>query len=349
MMEERATILIVDDEKSNIDVLVGLLSDDFRTLVAKNGEQALKRAVSDPKPDLILLDIMMPIMDGYEVCQRLKAEKNTSGIPVIFITGRSNVEDETKGLAIGAVDFIRKPFNPNVVLARINTHLALQRQKNRLIELNDLKNKFLGMAAHDLRSPLNSICGLSEILLTMELPQEEVHKFTATIHEVGMQMLHLINDLLDVTVIESGHFDLDLRPGSLNSLVEGRLALMTGLATKKGIAIHFESGETPPVAFDKERVAQVVDNLLSNAIKLSPPGSAITVCTGQQPGKVFVRVMDQGPGIPEQERERLFGAFQKLSAQPTGKEKSTGLGLSIVKRIVEAHKGEITVENRPQR
>ncbi|NGZ27323.1 MAG: response regulator, partial [Magnetococcales bacterium] len=142
MMEERATILIVDDEKSNIDVLVGLLSDDFRTLVAKNGEQALKRAVSDPKPDLILLDIMMPIMDGYEVCQRLKAEKNTSGIPVIFITGRSNVEDETRGLAIGAVDFIRKPFNPNVVLARINTHLALQRQKNRLIELNDLKNKF---------------------------------------------------------------------------------------------------------------------------------------------------------------------------------------------------------------
>jgi two-component system sensor histidine kinase/response regulator len=349
MNEDAARILIVDDESTNIDVLVGLLQGQYRTLVAKSGEQALRRAHASPRPDLILLDIMMPGMDGYEVCQRLKADEETAGIPVIFITGKSRDEDETHGLEVGAVDFIRKPFNPAVALARIQTHIALQRQKSRLLELNATKNKLLGIAAHDLRNPLNSITGLSDLLLQMEFDEEERRYFLQTIHNVANQMLGLINDLLDVSVIESGTFALRLASGDLVELVAERVHLLTFTAEKKGVRLVVDLQPTPAAHFDRARIAQVVDNLLSNAIKFTPLNTVVLVRTGQQGQGVFVQVVDQGPGIPQAEQHKLFGVFEKLSTQPTGQEKSTGLGLSIVKKIVDAHRGAIQVANNPDR
>ncbi|MBF0623152.1 MAG: response regulator [Magnetococcales bacterium] len=347
MDSKLATVLIVDDEKTNIDVLVGLLNDRYKTLVAKNGKQALKRATATPRPDIVLLDIMMPDMNGFEVCRRLKTDPSTMDIPVIYITGMDDPEDEKRGLQAGAVDFIRKPFSPNVVLARLETHLALQKQKARLIELNADKNRFLGMAAHDLRNPLNSICGLSDMLLNMELEQEEKHKFIGMINNVGNQMLTLINDLLDVSVIESGQFDLNLLLSNLSEVTASRINLIQFSADKKGITVNQSLADTPNFRFDPERMGQVIDNLLSNAIKFTPPDTTITVRTGVEGDRVFIQVVDQGLGIPDQERDKLFGAFQKLSTRPTAKERSTGLGLSIVKRIVDAHGGEISVENEP--
>ncbi|MBF0125662.1 MAG: hybrid sensor histidine kinase/response regulator [Magnetococcales bacterium] len=349
MQEKNGKILIVDDEKTNLDVLVGLLQDEYKTIVAKNGEQALKRAATAPQPELILLDIMMPDIDGYEVCRRLKNDPETADIPIIFITGKESVQDETMALEAGGVDFIRKPFSPTVVMARIRTHLALHRQRTHLLELNALKNKFLGMAAHDLRNPLNSICGYSDILLTMTVEEGERIRFTQTIFDVASQMLHLINDLLDVSVIESGHFVLHQQSGDLADLVAERVQLMTFTAEKKGVSLVTDLQATPSFLFDRERLAQVVDNLLSNAIKFSPKNTDITVSTGQQREGVFLRVSDQGPGIPETERHQLYGAFQKLSVRPTGAEKSTGLGLSIVKRIMDAHQGVISVVNNEDR
>ncbi|MBF0178649.1 MAG: hybrid sensor histidine kinase/response regulator [Magnetococcales bacterium] len=349
MSDKNGKILIVDDEKTNIDVLVSLLQGEFKTMVAKNGETAIRRAKTEPRPDLILLDIMMPDLDGYEVCKRLHADHDTADIPIIFITGKDSISDETMALEAGGVDFIRKPFSPTVVLARIRTHLTLSRQKRHLIELNELKNRFLGMAAHDLRNPLNSICGYSDILLTMPVDNEERTRFIRTIHVVAGQMLGMINDLLDVSVIESGRFALNREPGDLTRLVGQRVELMRFMAEKKQVRILTDLRVTPTLSFDPDRLAQVVDNLLSNAIKFTPPQSDIHVMTESCDGYVLLRVSDQGPGIPEEERHRLFGAFQKLSVRPTGNEKSTGLGLCIVKKIVDAHAGEITVTNNPDR
>ncbi|MBF0626917.1 MAG: hybrid sensor histidine kinase/response regulator [Magnetococcales bacterium] len=349
MNADQAKILIVDDETTNIDVLVGLLENQYKTVVAKNGEQALKRAKVAPLPDLILLDIMMPDIDGFEVCRRLKEDAETRTIPIIFITGRESEQDETKGLTVGAVDFIRKPFSPIVALARIQTHVALQRQRHRLLELNAIKNRFLGMAAHDLRNPLNSISGLSEILLTMQLEESEKRSFIQTIHDVSGQMLKLIHDLLDVSTLESGHFALEKRPCDLGALVGERVELLKFTARQKGITIRIERQEILEAALDPDRVAQVIDNLVSNAIKFSPVDGEIVVRVGCEGQRVFVQVRDQGPGIPEQEHHRLFGAFEKLSTRPTAKEKSTGLGLSIVKSIVDAHHGEILVANGTER
>ncbi|MBF0188209.1 MAG: response regulator [Magnetococcales bacterium] len=338
-------ILIVDDEKTNIDVLVGLLSESYTTVVAKNGEQALKRATAKTPPDLILLDVMMPGMNGYEVCRRLKATPATEGIPVIFITSAHTAQDETMALKSGAVDFIRKPFNPNVVLARIETHLILKRQQNRLVELNQLKNTFLGMAAHDLRNPLNAITGLSDMLMTMSLTPSEAREFISTINRASTQMFSMINDLLDVSVIESGAFGIAPKPGDLTALVKERLDMMRVTADEKRITLDSHLEPTPQIPFDHERFRQVVDNLLSNAVKFSPPGTTITVTTRPVGDDgLTVSVADQGPGIPEENRAEIFKAFTTSGAMPTGGERSTGLGLSIVKRILDAHNATITVD-----
>ncbi|MBF0214942.1 MAG: response regulator [Magnetococcales bacterium] len=348
MSAEQAKILIVDDETTNIDVLVGLLETDYKTVVAKNGEQAIRRAKITPCPDLILLDIIMPDIDGFEVCRRLKEDEETAGIPVIFITGKESEQDETRGLAVGAVDFIRKPFSPPVAMARIQTHLALQRQRLHLMQLNELKNRFLGMAAHDLRNPLNSISGLSEILLTMHLEEHEKQNFIQTIHDVSGQMLKLIHDLLDVSTIESGHFALERRVCDLRALVAERVEILRFTARDKGVTLRTELAHTPITPLDPDRLAQVLDNLISNAIKFTPPDSVVTIRSGCANQRLYVQVIDQGPGIPDAERHRLFGAFQRLTTRPTAREKSTGLGLSIVKRIVDAHYGEILVANNAQ-
>lgn len=342
-MDQKYKILIVDDELFNIESLVGLLKSEFTIMVAKGGEQALRVLQPDSMPDLILLDIIMPEMDGFEVCRRLKGEKATAGIPIIFITGITTPAEEIRGLELGAMDFIRKPFNAHVVLTRVRTHLEFSRQKKHLLELNLLKNKFLGMAAHDLRNPLTSICGLSEMMLHMKLKEEEQLRFLKTIHEVGLQMRSLIDDLLDVSVIESGHFTMNLASGNLGELVQSRVDLFRFAAEKKHITMQIVPHVTPEIRLDEARLGQVVDNLLANAIKFSPPETQVLVRTGQEGGKVWVAVTDQGPGLSVDDQKRLFGAFQKLSARPTGKERSTGLGLSIVKKIIDAHQGEIRV------
>ncbi|MBF0435807.1 MAG: hybrid sensor histidine kinase/response regulator [Magnetococcales bacterium] len=342
-MDQKYKILIIDDELFNIESLVGLLKSEFSIMVAKGGEQAFRALRPDTLPDLILLDILMPGMDGFEVCHRLKEDKATAGIPIIFITGITTPAEEIRGLELGAMDFIRKPFNAHVVLTRVRTHLEFNRQKKHLMELNALKNKFLGMAAHDLRNPLTSICGLSEMMLHMKLKEEEQLRFLTTIHEVGLQMRSLIDDLLDVSVIESGQFTMNLAPGNLEQLVQSRVDLFRFAAEKKQITILVEPQVTPETRFDGARLVQVVDNLLANAIKFSLPGSHVWVRTGQADGKVWMAVTDQGPGLSADDQKRLFGAFQRLSTRPTGKEKSTGLGLCIVKKIMDAHQGEVCV------
>jgi signal transduction histidine kinase len=225
-------------------------------------------------------------------------------------------------------------------------HSAAERQ---LFELNQLKNKFLGIAAHDLRNPLASIRGFSELLLSDDMGSltEDQHEFIKTIHSLSQDMLNLVNDLLDVSVIESGKLELKRQPGSLKVLIEERIHINSILAKNKQMKLHESLATVPEVSFDYSRIAQVVDNLISNAIKYSPSGSNIFVSLNQQGMKAQISVRDEGPGIEPEEQKRLFGEFQRLSTKPTGGEKSTGLGLSIVKKIVEAHNGTTAVESQP--
>ena len=217
----------------------------------------------------------------------------------------------------------------------------------RLAALNQQKNKFLGIAAHDLRNPLISIRGFSELLLTEDpgpLTAEQ-KEFVTIIHDVSEGMLNLVNNLLDIAVIESGKLYLQIHPGSLRDLLEARIKVYKRMAEKKSITLHFTSTEVPEAHFDPQRISQVIDNLVSNAIKFSPPGSDVHVKQSQDGDHLKVLVMDEGPGISSEDKEKLFHAFQKLSPRPTGGEQSVGLGLAIVKKIVDAHQGSLEVKS----
>ncbi|TDJ13927.1 MAG: HAMP domain-containing histidine kinase [Gammaproteobacteria bacterium] len=217
--------------------------------------------------------------------------------------------------------------------------------EQRLKELNELKDQHLGIAAHDLRNPLSSIRGMSQMLVEMELDENTQTSFLQSIYRVSDQMLTLVDNLLDVAVIESGRFDLKITEENISSLVGERIELMAKNAERKEIRLIADLQKVTDSLFDADRMRQVVDNLLSNAIKFSPSGSVVNVACGQAGRILDITVTDQGPGIPSEDLDRLFDSFEKLSAQPTGGEKSTGLGLSIVKSIVDAHGGEIEVDS----
>lgn len=214
-----------------------------------------------------------------------------------------------------------------------------------LQDLNELKNKFLGMAAHDLRNPLTSVMGFTDLILELELEEKEKKDYLVTINRASRQMLALINDLLDVSAIESGKFEMNLIPGDLREVIENRIKLVSLAAKAKQIEITSTLEDVTEFDFDKDRISQVVDNLLGNAIKFSQPETTIHVSLNENNARVSIHVRDQGPGIKKDEIDKIFGSFEKLSNAPTAGEKSTGLGMAIVKKIVDAHKGQIEVQS----
>lgn len=353
-------VLIADDDRLNIRILGGILrGEGFILGEAASGEHAIE-VYAGFQPDLVLLDVTMPGIDGFETCRRLRAQYGSQCAPVVFITARSDSDDVVEGLGAGAVDYLPKPFKPKEVLARIRSHLhnrILSEQQKLLVEqlskANQAKNKFLGMAAHDLRNPLASIRGIAEFLREGALGplNSEQLDLVETIHSASTSMLDMVNELLDVATIESGELKINRGKHDLAELVSKSVALINREAGKKGTHIVFEHPPGPVIApIDPAKMKQVIDNLLTNGVKYSPPGSTITATVGRDAGtgRASFAVRDQGPGIPDNERDRLFKDFSRLSSQPTGGEKSIGLGLAICRKIVDAHQGLIVAENLPQ-
>jgi signal transduction histidine kinase len=354
--DDKKKILIVDDIPSNIQILAEAMRNDYQIIFATTGEEAIKIAMAEQPPDLILLDIMLPDIDGYTVCRHLKNESTTRDIPIIFITAKSEETDETRGFEYGGVDYIIKPFSIPIVKARVQTHIELKRKRDmlkemadRLEQLNQTKNKFLGIAAHDLRSPLGSVRGFSRLLIE-ELSGQvspDQQEFLDIIYQQSNHMLALVDDLLDVAVIESGKLDLRIQKDNIIEMIEKRIRLFQHKLNKKHIDLSTRFDNIPEIAFDRIRISQVMDNLLSNAIKFSPENVKINVNVHQLEDRVRIDVIDEGSGIPLEHQPYIFGAFQKFRKTNAGSEKSTGLGLSIVKRIIEAHDGSIRVLSEP--
>lgn len=240
-------------------------------------------------------------------------------------------------------DLLLFAFNDVTRLKQVEMDLAAANDE--LKNLAELKNRFLGMAAHDLRTPIGAIRGMSELITTLELPENKKGELVVSITEVSDQMLELLNDLLDVTAIESGTFDLDLKPGDLRQLIQQRVELVSFNAEAKNIQIETSVSEIPEFPFDQNRLGQVIDNLLTNAIKFSPAGGHVDLSASTDERFVELCIRDYGQGISETELDKIFVPFEKLSTRPTAGEKSTGLGLAIVKRIVDAHRGFVNVDS----
>jgi signal transduction histidine kinase len=352
-------ILAVDDDRINLRIIGGILRHEgYELAEAASGEQALE-VYAEFQPNLVLLDVMMPGIDGFATCRTLKTSYGDKCAPVIFVTAKSEADDIVMGFDVGGVDYLTKPFRPKEVVARIRTHLSnqqlVEQQKllvDQLSKANAAKDRFLGMCAHDLRNPLSSIRGLAELMDENAIGSltNEQKEIVQTIHGASQSMLQLVNELLDVATIEAGHLKLAKEPTSVVEIVERSVHLSNIEAAKKNTRIEMVKLDSDPmVDVDRNKIRQVVDNLINNAVKYSPRGSIITVLIHANDTVAGFAVRDSGPGIPESERHKLFKDYGRLSTEPTGGEKSTGLGLAICRKIVEAHNGTIGVDNIPGR
>jgi two-component system sensor histidine kinase/response regulator len=304
-------------------------------------------------------------MDGLEVCRRLKADPLTQPIPVIFLTASNDMEHLVKGFAMGAVDYVTKPFNPPELLARVRTHLELKHARDTIVRyghelgrLNEEKNEFMGIAAHDLRNPLSAITGYAEIILeeggalmasspdALARSANEVNDCARRIHDTSKRMAEMVQNLLDANRIERGEMKLALAPTDLGPALHSVVEIQRPHATAKQQTIHLERQAVPVVVqLDPAVTVQVLENLVSNAVKYSPRGKNIFVRLKKHAQGTRVEVQDEGPGLSAEDQKKLFGRFARLSAKPTGGEHSTGLGLSIVKKMVEAMNGKVWCES----
>lgn len=345
-------LLLVDDNPANIQVAGSFLRDEGLDIaIATNGEKAIKIAQSR-KPDIILLDIMMPELDGFEVCAKLKEDESTKDIPIIFLTAKNATEDIVKAFSIGAVDFITKPFNLPELISRVNTHLKLKffqdqiiETSNKLEQLNLEKNELLGIAAHDLKNPIYSISMLAKVIRDdNDLTREELEEFSQDIVSTAERMLDLIKKLLDINAMEQGKINIKLEQVNVLELIHANIDSYQERAIQKDIQLILVNPDNLNEAYayaDRSAIMQIIDNLLSNAIKYSPFEKKVFVNISISDETLTFSVKDQGPGLSEEDQTRLFGTFAKLSSQPTGNEYSNGLGLSIVKKYVDSMNGNV--------
>ncbi|MBG0788943.1 MAG: response regulator [Desulfovibrionaceae bacterium] len=370
----RATVLVVDDNRMNIDLLVEILKGDYDLLAALNGETALE-IVQDTLPDIILLDIMMPEMNGYEVCRRLKSDDRTRNIPVIFITAKTQIEDEALGLAIGAVDYITKPVNPAIVQARIKTHLALYRQnreleakvrrrtkeleksKRKADEASRAKSAFLANISHELRTPLNHIMGLSSLLLELDADPER-RELIRPINEGASHLADLFDQLLDLTMLEADAVTIDFKTFDFLNALSQQAAVFKTYADKKGIDFEFSvDGDIPRSVYGAPvETLHALNNVLLNAFRYTEKGSVHLDAhidsdnfAGTDKDRIMVRfsVSDTGVGIAKEKQETIFDSFEIGEKVMTKRLSGSGVGLTISKYLVEKLGGRIWLESEP--
>ncbi|MBF0160294.1 MAG: hybrid sensor histidine kinase/response regulator [Magnetococcales bacterium] len=348
-------ILIVDDERFNISLLVDILRPDYTTVVAKNGETALRRAKSDTPPDLILLDIMMPDMDGYEVCRQLKADDQTRDIPIIFVTAMTEASAETRGLELGAVDYITKPISPPIVQARVKTHLKLraahqrlERQNAELIEADQLKQQVERIARHDLKSPLNGVIGYADLLLNDPSLAPEHRKKLQVIRRSGFNALHMVNLSLGLYRMEQGSYQLDAQDVDLLSILRNIKAdLVSWLLNQQltlDIRVNGQAVDEVTTFFvlgEEVLCYSMLANLVKNALEASPEQQTVTITlnTDASGPTATVRIHNRG-AVPESIRQRFFDKYTT-----SGKKSGTGLGTYSARLITETMGGTIGMQS----
>lgn len=341
-------LLVADDEKTTLLFLRKIATNwGYEVVEAADGTTAMEILSGPDAPRIAVIDWLMPGIDGVDICRRLQNSGDDLNTYRILLTQRTEKADIVHALDHGAHDYLTKPVYVEELRSRVNVGRRLIEAMDRAKALAHDKNRFLGIAAHDLRNPLGSIINIVE-LMRSGLLNDFPDKRAALLGKIGKttdHMLDLVNDLLSVSVIESGLLELNKKPASMAEVIDKCIQMAEHLARKKEMRIQTDFQDVPPFPFDAHRISQVVDNLFSNAIKFSPPGATITIALRRYGDGVRVCVADEGPGFGEAEQARLFGPFQRLKIKPTGGEESTGLGLAIVKKIIDMHGGRMEVDS----
>ena len=350
-------ILVVDDDAANLRMASHILSEEqMRVSCLKSGEDAIKFLQTN-RPDLILLDIHMPGMDGFETLDVIKGNKTMADIPVIFLTANDDSSTESKGLEAGAMDFIKKPFVPEVLLLRVRHIIELVRlnaeyemAKNEAIMANEAKSLFLSNMSHEIRTPINAVLGMNEMILR-ECTDEQILTYAENIRSSGKTLLFLINDILDMSKIESGKMEIIQVEYEPAVLIMDLWNVIFLRAQEKDLSINFSLDETlPRVLFgDDVRIKQIVTNLLTNAVKYTPQGGIeMHVAYERHEDKqisLIISVKDTGMGIKKEDMGKLFENFQRLDEQKNRNIEGTGLGMNITMSLLNLMDGEMTVES----
>jgi len=345
-------ILIVDDVPANLRLLDHILRDKgYKVRPVPNGTLALQVAEKE-KPDLILLDVMMPDIDGFEVCRRLKANPKLNDVPIIFISALNDTNDIVKALTAGGADFITKPFKAEEVRVRVETHLNLYNQKKELQRINAEKDRFFSIIAHDLRGPFSSFLGVTQLLdeKLSELTKEDIQDFAASMRSSATNLFSLLENLLQWAKIKQGLIPFEPKNMLLFKIAEESIVNVHEPAKNKGIGIENNIQEGVEVFADKNMLQTVIRNLVSNAIKFTPKGGKISLNAKVSEDKtVEVSVKDSGIGMNPVMMDNLFRLDVRTNRPGTEGEASTGLGLILCKDFIEKQGGKIWVESEEEK
>jgi two-component system sensor histidine kinase/response regulator len=378
--EKKYTLLLVDDEAANLRFLEGLLEEDYNILTATNGHDALELLLKDPEPQrisLIITDQRMPKMTGVEF---LKETINIIPNSIrMILTGFSDIEAIIKAINEGKVyKYLTKPLEPKDLqitvkraletyelelenhslineLKQFNSSLEqkVEERTKKLTELNEALQEMTEMIVHDLKNPISNVLMFSDHIIAEELSRERYKDVAALIKTSGVKLFKMVESLLDISSIEQGNIELKIKNINAIKIVGQIIGEFRAMAEAKNISLIFQgTSEEIEVNADPDRLHQVLENLVSNAVKFSQPGKNVIITLNRQNdgpsgNDILFMVRDHGPGLTNEDKNRLFRKFARLSATPTGGEHSSRVGLSIVKSMVEAMNGNIWCESEP--
>lgn len=342
---DKPLILIVDDIPRNLQVLGHILKEEnYNISVATTGEAALEM-MEHINPDLILLDIMLPGMNGYDVCAKLKGKDETKDIPIIFLTAKTDSDDIIKGLKLGAVDYVTKPFNGIELLTRVRTHVQLRLSQKQLKELNATKDKFFSIIAHDLKGPIAAVQQSTEFIVDSydDFEKEVFLDLLKDLNVSSKNLMRLLQNLLSWARAQTGRLSYNPEPFQLKHISQNVLELLEQTAKSKEIDLVNDIPDNLTVFADEQMIHTVFRNLVNNAIKYTKPGGCITLSAEQKNKNIMVSVKDTGIGIPTEHIDKLFRIDEEYTTLGTNEERGTGLGLILCKSFIEVNKGQIDV------
>ena len=358
MVKPAHTVLLIDDNKVSRTLLVAVLEQALYNVVWGDCAEEAMKLLRTLIPDIILLDVMMPGMNGFLFCRKLKRDPKYQDIPVIFLTSLSQQEDIVKGFDAGSQDYIIKPFNQQELLARVKTHIHLhdtllenKRLSRMALDASRSKSEFLASMSHEIRTPLNSIIGMAEVLAETPLSEEQ-HDYVRIFRSAGESLLEIINDILDLSKIEAGQTELETIDFDLPTLLESVVTIVSLRANEQGTTIntHIDSDVPFYLNGDPTRLRQILLNLVGNAVKFTEKGQVEIKVVVEKKGaaqELLFSIKDNGIGIPVDKQQLIFDSFTQADSLTTRKYGGTGLGLTICQKLLEIMRGHIWLTSQP--
>ncbi|MDH5655246.1 MAG: hybrid sensor histidine kinase/response regulator [Spirochaetia bacterium] len=346
MAEDKKTILVVDDTAQNIKLVGNILDGEgYLVRAATDGKQALA-AAEKSLPDLILLDVMMPEMDGFETCQALKAGEKTKEIPVIFLTAKNDVGDIARAFEIGAVDYVAKPFNSVELLARVKTHIDLQKAREAISRISNERKELLHILCHDLTNPIGFVMNVIQL---EEAKPGILQEMKETMLHSMQNSLELIQRVRTMMAVDENKLSLTTSLSPLDEMLKESLAMLDLKVQKKQIQIELDLPEGMMVRVERTTfINSVINNILTNSIKFSDEGGTIQIFAKEAEGRAELSIKDQGIGMSESLIHDLFDITKKTSRKGTAGEVGTGFGMPLVMTFVRGYGGDIRIVSSEQ-